>query len=59
MHLAREIDAQSVESAQLYIEMLEKCIDRQSIALAATVLEPAAVDDPDEATLRARLASMP
>ncbi|MEV4116768.1 hypothetical protein [Nonomuraea sp. NPDC049695] len=53
LRLAGEIDAQAVESAQIHIEMLEKCFDRQSIALAATVLEPAPANEPVEATLRA------
>lgn len=53
LHLARQIDAQAAQAAEADLSLLEESADRQSIALAATALEPAALDDPDEATLRA------
>ncbi|WP_329431133.1 hypothetical protein OG339_47195 (plasmid) [Streptosporangium sp. NBC_01495] len=53
LHLAREIDAQTVKSAKLNIKVLDKGVDRQFIALAATVLEPAPFDELDEVTQRA------
>ncbi|GAA2626800.1 hypothetical protein GCM10010411_74750 [Actinomadura fulvescens] len=52
LHLARAIDAQAAEAARGDIRMLANRIDRSSIALAATILEPAAVDDPREEVLR-------
>ncbi|NAS27380.1 hypothetical protein GT755_37645 [Herbidospora sp. NEAU-GS84] len=53
LHMARQIDAQAAQSARIDLKLLDKSADRQSIALAATMLESAAFDDPDEATLRA------